>query len=77
MQSSCVIGLPDEDLGARVHAIVQPRPGLDIGDLMRHLEGRLVSYKRPRSVELIDQPLRDEAGKVRRSQLREARLAQA
>lgn len=77
VQSSCVIGLPDEDLGARVHAIVQPRPGLDIGDLMHHLEGRLVSYKRPRSVELIDQPLRDEAGKVRRSQLREARLAQA
>lgn len=75
VQSSCVIGLPDDDLGSRVHAIVQARSGLDIDDLMRHLEGRLVSYKRPRSVELVDQPLRDEAGKVRRSQLREERLA--
>lgn len=74
VQSSCVIGIPDDDLGARVHAIVQPRDGLSIGDLERHLAERLVTYKRPRSVEFIAEPLRDEAGKVRRSQLREERL---
>jgi len=35
----------------------------------------LVSYKRPRSFEFISEPLRDDAGKVRRSALREERVA--
>lgn len=70
--SSAVIGLPDEDLGQVVHAIVQPAPGLDaidLDDLRRHLAERLVRYKQPRTFELVSQPLRDDAGKVRRSQL--------
>ncbi len=70
--SSAVIGLPDEDLGQVVHAIVQPAPGLDaidLDDLRRHLAERLVRYKQPRTFELVGEPLRDEAGKVRRSQL--------
>jgi bile acid-coenzyme A ligase len=75
VQSSCVIGIPDDDLGARVHAIVQPRDGLSSDDLERHLAERLVTYKRPRTIEFTTEPLRDEAGKVRRSQLREERLA--
>jgi bile acid-coenzyme A ligase len=74
VQSSAVIGLPDDDLGNRVHAIIQVRPGLDIAELHRHLSERLVAYKRPRSIEIVDEPLRDDAGKVRRSQLREERI---
>ena len=73
--SSAVIGLPDEDLGNRVHAIIQARPGLDLDDLQRHLAERLVVYKRPRSFELVSENVRDDAGKVRRSALREERLA--
>jgi bile acid-coenzyme A ligase len=75
VQSSCVIGIPDEDLGNRVHAIVQAREGLTEKELEQHLADRLVRYKRPRSIEFVTHPLRDEAGKVRRSQLREQRLA--
>jgi bile acid-coenzyme A ligase len=70
-----VIGLPDEDLGSRIHAVIQPRAGLDLDDLHAHLAVRLVAYKRPRSIELVDEPLRDDAGKVRRSQLRAERVA--
>jgi bile acid-coenzyme A ligase len=33
-----------------------------------------VRYKRPRSIEFVATPLRDDAGKVRRSQLREERV---
>jgi bile acid-coenzyme A ligase len=74
VQSSAVVGLPDEDLGNRIHAIIQARPGLDLEDLHRHLAERLVTYKRPRSVEIVAEPLRDDAGKVRRSQLRAERI---
>jgi bile acid-coenzyme A ligase len=70
-----VIGIPDDDLGNRVHAIVQAREGLSETDLKQHLAERLVRYKRPRSIEFVMEPLRDEAGKVRRSQLRAMRLA--
>jgi bile acid-coenzyme A ligase len=73
--SSCVIGIPDDDLGNRVHAIVQPRGALSETDLLAHLAERLVLYKRPRSFEFVSEPLRDDAGKVRRSQLRAERVA--
>jgi bile acid-coenzyme A ligase len=75
VQSSCVIGIPDDDLGNRVHAIVQSRDGLTESELEAHLADRLVRYKRPRSYEFVNEPLRDDAGKVRRSQLREERIA--
>jgi bile acid-coenzyme A ligase len=72
-----VVGLPDDDMGNLIHAIVQPRPGLTEAALASHLAGLLVTYKRPRTIEFVDEPLRDEAGKVRRSQLRDARIAAA
>ena len=75
VQSSAVIGLPDEDLGNRVHAIVQPRDGLTEADLRAHVAALLVTYKQPRSYEFVSENIRDDAGKVRRSQLREERVA--
>jgi len=74
VRSSAVIGLPDDDLGQRIHAIVDAPDGVDDDELRRHLEGQLVRYKIPRSFELVEEPLRDDAGKVRRVALREARL---
>ncbi len=79
VRSSAVVGLPDEDLGQRVHAIVDaPRElraePLGEEELRAHLEQHLVRFKQPRSFEFVSEPLRDDAGKVRRSALREARL---
>jgi bile acid-coenzyme A ligase len=82
VRSSAVFGLPDDDLGQKLHAIV------DIGEqeitlealvavLRPHLEERLVRYKVPRTFELTRELLRDDAGKVRRSALREARLGRS
>jgi bile acid-coenzyme A ligase len=70
--SSCVVGLPDEEYGNAVHAIVQAK-SLSIDALRDHLAQRLVAYKRPRSFELVSEPLRGDDGKVRRSALRAAR----
>ena len=75
VQSCAVIGLPDEDLGASIHAIIKAQSPVTAEELKAHLAERLVTYKRPRSFEFVDEPVRDDAGKVRRSALREARLA--
>ena len=75
VQSSAAIGLPDDDLGSRVHAIVQPREGLTEADLRAHVAGLLVTYKQPRTYEFVTENIRDDAGKVRRTQLRDERIA--
>jgi bile acid-coenzyme A ligase len=73
VRSCVVIGLPDEDLGQVVHAIVEAGD-VEPSELEAHLRDRLVYYKIPRSFEIVDHPLRDPAGKVRRFALRESRL---
>ena len=75
VQSCAVIGLPDDDLGSRIHAIVNAKGEVSAEDLKAHLKDRLVSYKQPRSFEFVDEPVRDDAGKVRRTALRDARVA--
>ncbi len=75
--ASIVIGLPDSDLGQRVHAIIEVRADaapVDTDALRAFLGARLVTYKLPRSFETTTERLRDDSGKVRRSALREARL---
>jgi len=76
VRSSAVIGLPDDDLGSRIHAIVQTDDGkpIDLDELRAHLAERLVRYKVPRDFEFTAEPLRDDAGKIRRSALRAERL---
>lgn len=75
VRSCAVIGLPDDDLGQRVHAIIDTAGvPLDESGLKAHLASELVAYKWPRSFEQVNEPLRDDAGKLRRSRLREERL---
>lgn len=75
VRTCAVIGLPDEDKGNRVHAIVEADPGgIDEAELRVFVAERLVSYKLPRTYEFVDAPLRDDAGKVRRGALRADRI---
>jgi bile acid-coenzyme A ligase len=66
VESSLVVGLPDEDLGRRVHALVQLNREVSDDELVTFLRDRLAPYKLPRSFERVDHPLRDEWGKARR-----------
>jgi bile acid-coenzyme A ligase len=76
VRSSAIIGLPDEDMGARLHAVIdRPEGPADPSAMEAHLAERLVRYKVPKSFEYVDEPVRDDAGKVRRKSLREARIA--
>ena len=79
VETAIVIGLPDDDLGAVPHAIIRGEQGVEPpteAELRAFVTKRLVRYKTPRSYEFTAAPLRDEAGKVRRSQLRAERLEQ-
>jgi bile acid-coenzyme A ligase len=74
IRSSCVIGLPNDDYGNVVHAIVQTdAPPLE-SELARFLGERLAPYKVPRTFEFVGEPLRGDDGKVRRSALRAERV---
>lgn len=69
VRTCAVIGLPDEDMGQLPHGIVNAEGDISAGELLEFLAEKLVRYKIPRTVEFVDQALRDEAGKVRRSAL--------
>ncbi|CAN5569036.1 AMP-binding protein [soil metagenome] len=77
VSEACVIGLPHEDKGSAPHAILNLVEPVTDAELVTHLRERLVGYKLPVSFERLDEPLRDDAGKVRRSALRADRLAGA
>ena len=77
--SCLVVGVPDDDLGQVPYAIVQA-DGLDEAAVIGFLRERIAGYKLPRAVEFSDKPLRDDAGKARRSAVRDdviERLARA
>lgn len=60
-----VIGVPDERLGQRVAALVQPREGrtVQFADLDRHVRQKIAGYKVPRSLWLVDSVSRSPSGK--------------
>ena len=76
--SSLVIGLPDDDLIATAHALVQldpDQPPVDEDAIKTWLKERIAVFKLPRSFEFVSESLRDDAGKARRSQIREERIS--
>jgi len=78
--TSAVIGLPHADFGRVPHAIISLRPGAaapTAASLEAFLAERLARYKLPYTFEISQEPLRDDAGKMRRSALRDEREARA
>ncbi|PRZ40724.1 long-chain acyl-CoA synthetase [Antricoccus suffuscus] len=71
-----VIGVPDEEWGQRVVAIVQPTDEAEWGELseelMRFCQGRLAKYKQPSRIEITEELPRMATGKISRSRVREA-----
>lgn len=75
VHSCAVIGIPHDDRGNDVHAIVQADWKIASESvLLAFLADRLATYKLPRTIEYVDVPLRDDAGKIRRSALRAERI---
>jgi bile acid-coenzyme A ligase len=71
-----VVGLKDEDWGRRVHAIIAPADPADpptFDEVKEYTKSRLLPYKVPKSIEIVDAIPRSEAMKVNRGRLVEAR----
>jgi len=68
--SCLVVGIPHEDLGQVPHALVHAGAVLDEQTVQAFLRDRIAGYKVPATVEFVDTPLRDDAGKARRSAVR-------
>jgi long-chain acyl-CoA synthetase len=74
-----VFGVPDDEYGERLMAVVQARPGEAVsgGELRRWASTRLASFKVPRIFELRDDLPRDESGKILKRLLRDPHWAAA
>jgi acyl-CoA synthetase (AMP-forming)/AMP-acid ligase II len=71
-----VFGVPNEDFGEEVKAVVQPAEGVEadqalVDDLLAFSREHLAGYKIPRSIEFFDQLPRDPAGKLFKRHLRD------
>jgi bile acid-coenzyme A ligase len=67
-----VVGVPDEEWGHRVHAILQLRDGtptLPADELRAWCKTRLSGYKVPKTFEIVDRVPRTPAGKLNRTTL--------
>jgi acyl-CoA synthetase (AMP-forming)/AMP-acid ligase II len=73
VMDAAVFGVPDEEWGESVHAVVQPRTGrtLDLSAIEVFVNERLANYKRPRSWEVRDELPRTESGKLLKRLLRD------
>ena len=70
-----VIGVPNADFGEEVKAVVQPAADVDVDALRDAVialcRARLARYKCPRSVDVVDELPRNEAGKLLKRVLRD------
>jgi long-chain acyl-CoA synthetase len=71
-----VFGIPDEEWGEQIKAVVQPADGVEPGDeltaeILAGLEGRLAKMKWPKSIDFVAELPRDPSGKLLKRRLRD------
>jgi len=73
---AAVFGIPHDDWGEEIKAVVEPAPGIEPGDelaqeLLDYLGTRLAKFKLPRTIDWIEEMPRDPNGKLYKRRLRD------
>jgi long-chain acyl-CoA synthetase len=68
-----VFGIPDEEFGEGICAVVKLQPGSDIGEagIRARLRERLSGFKIPKLIEFVDELPREDSGKIFKRKLRQ------
>ncbi len=68
-----VFGIPDEEFGEALMAVVEPQLGavLDLAAVRAHLKSQLADYKVPRHIEFRSELPREDSGKIFKRRLRD------
>lgn len=69
VHSCAVVGRPDDEMGNVLHAVLHCTAQTSESELKTWLSTRLTPYKIPRTFNFVGEPVRDDAGKTRRSAL--------
>ncbi|AOH83279.1 long-chain fatty acid--CoA ligase [Sphingomonas panacis] len=79
VRDCAVFGVPDEEFGESLMAMVEPEAGvaLDTGALRKQLRGLLAGYKVPKVVEIRHDLPREDSGKIFKRKLRDPYWAAA
>ena len=70
---AAVFGIPDDDWGEIVHAVVVSRPGSELGEdeVTDYAKEHLAGYKVPRSFSWMDELPKTGSGKILKRELRQ------
>jgi long-chain acyl-CoA synthetase len=73
---AAAFGIPDDDWGEQVKAVVEAAPGAEAGpaladDILAFCEGKLARFKTPKSIDFIAEMPRDPNGKLAKRKLRD------
>ena len=71
-----VFGIPDDDMGEQIKAVVEPMEGVVADEALRasifeHIHGKLGKYKWPRTIDFMDELPREPTGKLLKRKLRD------
>ncbi|NVN84448.1 MAG: AMP-binding protein [Rhodopseudomonas sp.] len=74
-----VFGIPDEEFGEALMAMLEPQPGvtLDVGFIRAELKKALADYKVPKHIEIMGELPREDSGKIFKRRLRDPYWAKA
>ena len=72
VRDCAVFGIPDEEFGEALMAVVEPQPGvtLDIASVRTQLKTSLADYKVPKHIEIQANLPREDSGKIFKRKLR-------
>jgi long-chain acyl-CoA synthetase len=76
VEDSCTIGIPHDEWGEEVRAVIQLKPGYEASEALRaeilaFAVERLAKFKIPRGLDFVDELPRSQAGKILRGRVRE------